>query len=214
MEKIILIGAGGHCKVVIDAILEAKKYRISGIIDLKEKVGEKVFGIPIIGEDSQIKSCLRKQICNCFIAAGSVGNPYLRIRLSNLAKKAGFKFPNIIHPAAVVSKLAKLGAGNFIGAGAIINAGAIVGNNCIINTNAVVEHDCKIDDFAHVSPGVTISAGVNVGRCAHIGAGSSVIQYKKIGKNSLIGAGSVVVSDIDSNIVAVGNPCRKIKDND
>ncbi len=108
-----------------------------------------------------------------------------------------------------------LGEGNYIAASAVINAGTVIGNSCIINTGAVIEHDCGIDDFDHIAPGVTIGGGgVTIGRASHIGIGSSVVQSVKIGENSIIGAGSAVIEDVPSYVVAYGNPCRKVRDNE
>ncbi|MDP2939777.1 MAG: acetyltransferase [Candidatus Omnitrophota bacterium] len=213
MKKIILLGGGGHCKVVIEAILSQKKFKIAGIIDKKKNIGKKILGFSIIGEDNDVEDYFKKGVKNCFIAVGSIGNTNLRINLFNLAKNFGFKFPNVIHPGALISKFAKVGEGNYIAPGVIINAGVIIRNNCIINTATTIDHDCQIGDFVHIAPGVTISGGVKVGQSTHIGTGSSVIQSIKIGKNTIIGAGSMVTNDIDNNIIAYGNPCRKVKEN-
>lgn len=120
MEKIILFGGGGHCRVVIDAILLGKKYEIIGIIDIAEKIGQKVLDIPIIDDDSKINEYFKKGIKYCFITAGSTGITDLRENLFNLAQGAGFSFPNIIHPSSLVSKFARLGYGNYIAPGVII----------------------------------------------------------------------------------------------
>ena len=213
MKKIILIGGGGHCKVVIESILSQKHYSIAGIIDLQKKAGKKTLGVPVIGEDSELSSFFKKGIRNCFIALGSAGKPGLRIKLYGLGKKIGFKFPNIIHPAANLSAFAILGEGNYVGPLAVINAGARLGNNCIINTASIVEHDCLISDFVHLAPAVALSGGVSVGAGTHVGIGSVVIQNVKIGKNSIIGAGSIVTGDIESNVIAFGNPAKKIRKN-
>lgn len=213
MEKILLIGGGGHCKVVIDAISLEKKYKTIGIIDLKDKIGTKVLDVPIVGTDSDIEEFLKKGIKNYFIAVGTIGNPDLKIKIFNLFKKRDVNFPNIIHPAALVSKSAQLGEGNYIAAGAIINAGTKIGNHCIINTGAIIDHDCKIGDFVHISPGVAMSGGVVIGKYTHVGTGCSIKQYLEIGKNSIIGVGSVVVDNIEKNVIAYGNPCRKIRKN-
>lgn len=213
VEKIILLGGGGHVKVVIDVILEARKYKIIGIIDLEKKIGQKVLGIPIIASDSDMGAYFKKGIKSCFITLGAIGKPHLRIRLFDLVKRIGFELPNIVHPTAVVSDFAVLGEGNFIAAGAIIQAGANIGNNCIINTNAVIEHDCKIGDFAHIACGTTLSGGVTVGEYSHIGTGVSIIESVKIGSNTIIGAGSVVLEDFGNNIVAYGSPARRIRKN-
>lgn len=214
MEKIILFGGGGHCRVVIDAILDGKRYGIIGIIDIAEKIGQKVLDIPIIDDDTKINEYFKKGIKNCFITAGSTGITDLREDLFNLAQAAGFSFPNIMHTASLVSKFARFGHGNYIAPGVIINAGVHIGDNCIINSGAIVEHDCSIGDFVHIASGVVMGGAVSVGRCSHVGAGSSVLQGIKVGERSIIGTGSVVVDDIEDNVVACGSPCRKIKDND
>lgn len=213
MDKIILIGGGGHCKVVIDAIALGKKYKVSGIIDVDKKKGQELLGIPIIGNDSCLGGYFQKGIKNCFITAGSIGDPALRIKLYNLASKIGFEIPNIIHPASLISRFIEFGQGNYIAPGAIINAGARIGNGCIINTRATIDHDCTIDDFVHIAPGATLSGGVHIQRCTHVGTGSSIIHGVKVGENSIIGAGSVVTKNIRNNTVAYGNPCKERRKN-
>lgn len=213
MKQIILIGGGGHCKVVINAIRLDNQYEITGIIDLKEKTGNTIAGVPVIGDDTDLIKYISKGIKLCFITVGSTGNPSLRIKLFNNAKKTGLIFPNIIHPRAIISDSVDMGEGNFIGPGVIINPDAKVGDGCIINTGAIIEHDCKINDFVHIAPGVTLSGGVEIGKNSHIGTGTSVIQYLTIGENTIIGAGSTVVKNIGDNMVAYGNPSKVIRRN-
>ncbi|HPZ07438.1 MAG TPA: acetyltransferase [Candidatus Eremiobacteraeota bacterium] len=214
MKKIILIGGGGHCKVVINTIRLVNQYEITGIIEVKEKIGNTIAGIPVIGSDSDLIKYINKGIKLCFITVGSTGSPSLRIKLYNNAKKTGMIFPNIIHPRSIISDSVDMGEGNFIGPGVIINPDAKVGNGCIINTGAIIEHDCKINDFVHIAPGVTLSGGVEIGKNSHIGTGTSIIQYLKIGENTIIGAGSTVVKNIGDNMIAYGNPCKKIREKD
>lgn len=213
-RKIILIGGGGYCKVVIDTILSENKYEIVGVTDLKEKRGEKILGISMIGTDDDIEKYFKKGVKFCFITIGSIGKPCLREKLYIKAKKIGFKFPNIIHSNSAISKYIEIGEGNYIAGGTVINAGVSIGNNCIINTGCIIDHDCKIKDFIHIAPGVVLSGGVKIGKYSHIGTGSSIIQYINIGENTIIGAGSVVVKNIPSNVVAYGNPCKRIKENE
>lgn len=213
MEKIILIGGGGHCKVIIDTLFLEKSYEIVGIVDIKKRVGEEVSGIPIIGTDKELNDYFKKGIKSCFIAIGSVGNSHLRTNLFDTAKQIGFKFPNIIHPRSIISRFSEMGEGNYVAAGAIINVGVNIGNNCIINTGVIIDHDCKIADSVHIAPGTVISGAVEIDKYSFIGTGSSILQCLKIGKNTVIGAGSVVVRDIGDNIVAYGNPCKKIRGN-
>jgi len=212
-KKILLIGAGTHCKVILEAILQNKEYSVYGIIDVKNRVGDNVLGFPVVGTDLDLPSLFYSGVKNCFITAGSVGSPMLRIRLYNAAKRIGFSFPNIISPRCLISPSAVLGRGNYIAPGVIINAGASIGDNCILNTGAVIEHDCTIGNFVHIAPGSTLSGSVKVGDSVHVGAGSVLIQNIRIGKGAIIGIGSVVTDNIGKNRIAYGNPCREIKAN-
>jgi sugar O-acyltransferase (sialic acid O-acetyltransferase NeuD family) len=209
--KILLIGAGGHGRVVLDLLLQAREYQVAGIIDLKERIGDKVLGVPVIGTDKDLPVLFKKGIKHCFISVGSVGEAGLRVKLYEVARRSGFAFPNLIHPSACISRRALFGEGNYIGPGVIINVNAVIGNQCIINSGAIVEHDCRISDFAHISPGVYISGGVSVGEQSHIGIGSSIIQNLRIGARTIIGAGSVVTKNIRGSVIAYGNPCKEIK---
>jgi len=210
MKKIILVGGGGHCKVVIDTLRLDKKFVITGIVDKKEKVGSKVIGVPIIGKDTCLPRYLKKGVKYCFVAVGSIGSMDLRIKLFNLVKRIGFIIPSVAHPSAIISKYAEIGEGSFIGAKAIINPGAKIGNNCIINSGSIIEHDCIIGNHVHIAPGVVMSGSVHIKEAAHIGTGSVLKQCVTIGRNTVVGIGSVVVDDIADNIVACGNPCRRI----
>lgn len=212
-RKIVLVGVGGHCGVILDLLLSRKEYEISGIIDLKERLGDNIFGIPVIGTDADLPRVFRSGVKYCFISVGSIGNPALRIKLYGLAKKTGFILPNLISSNALISSRISLGEGNYIAPGVIINAGVQIGSNCIINTGAIVEHDCRIGDFVHLSPGSVLSGKVSIGDYSHIGAGSVVIQNVKIAEKAVIGAGSVVTRNIPKDVVAYGNPCKERKRN-
>lgn len=208
-RKILLVGAGGHCKVIVDFLLCNMEYKIAGIIDLKERLGDKIFGVPVVGTDADLPHFLKSGIKYCFISVGSIGDSGLRAKLCRIAKKTGFILPNLISPDARLSSRISLGEGNYIAPGVIINAGARIGNNCIINTGAIIEHDCRVGDFVHISPGAILSGGVSIGDYSHIGAGSSVIQNVEIGEKTVIGAGSVVTKNIRKGVVAFGNPCKE-----
>lgn len=210
MENIILIGAGGHCKSVIDSILSMKKYNIYGILDNEESIGKNVCGYRVNYTDKDMSLLYEKGICKAFITVGGIGNCLIRKKLYSQVKRVGFEVPTIIDSSAVVSKFATIGEGVFIGKGSIVNADATISNMVIVNTGALVEHDCNISQFAFLSVGVHLSGGVYVGEETHIGTGVNIIQGIKIGRNSIIGAGSVVTRDIDSYKKAYGVPCKEV----
>lgn len=201
-RKLLLIGGGGHCRSVLDTVLENNDFDEIAIIDNDLSING------VIGCDDDLPELLKKGWRNALITVGSVGDTSLRRKLYLLAKEIGFDFPTIVDNTAVVSKKAVVGEGTFIGKRAVVNSSAIIGKCCIINTGAIIEHDCKLDDFVHFATGSVACGEVNVGENSHIGAGSVIRQQTTIGKDCLIGAGSTVVSDIPDGSVAYGNPCK------
>lgn len=210
MEKIVLIGAGGHCKVIIDIIKSTNEYEIVGIID-REQNSDSILNVPIIGNDSKLKKIYDSGIHNAFICIGALNNINLRNVIHNNLELIGFKFPVLIHKNSIVSEFAYIESGTCVMAGAIINAGSYIGKNCIVNTGCIIEHDCKIGNNTHISPNVSIAGGTTVGDNTHVGIGSSIIQGIILGNNVTIGAGAVVINNIDDNGLAVGVPAKVIK---
>lgn len=211
MEKIILIAGGGHCKVIIDAILKGKQYEIEGIVDPNIAIGKKILNIPVIANDDNLSDIYNRGIKNAFIAVGSIGNFSTikrREEIHQQLKKIGFNLPAIVHPSAIIAKECSLDEGVFVAAGAVVNPGTRVGRNVIINTLSSVDHDCQIADLVHIAPRTTLSGEVTIGKFTHIGVGTVVNQGINIGCNCLIGSGSVVVKDINDNSKAFGNPCK------
>ncbi len=190
-ENIILIGAGGHAKAVIDVIETEGRFNIYGLIDLKENVGKKVLGYEIIGTDEDLPK-LFNEVKNAIITIGHIYNVEPRIKLYNLLKEIGYNLPVIISPYAYVSKYAKIGEGTVVMHHAAVNASAIIGSNCIINTKALVEHDAIIGDHCHISTGAVINGGVKVGNYSFIGSNAVTKQYIEIPEKSFIKAGSLV----------------------
>jgi sugar O-acyltransferase (sialic acid O-acetyltransferase NeuD family) len=198
-NKLVVIGAGGHAKVVVDCIEEEKKYLITSLID--DAPPEKFISNYTI--DKRILDDDYHSV-NAIIA---IGNPIQRKKIANQLKS---NFVMTIHPSAVVSKHAKIGAGCQVLATAVINAAASIGKHCIINTGAIVEHDCVLEDFVHIAPNATLGGGVIIGESSHIGMGAIVLQNITIGKNTIIGAGAVVTKNIPDNCTAVGIPAKPI----
>lgn len=210
-DSIILIGGGGHCKVIIDIIRQKNEYTIVGISDLKSFYGKIINDIKIIYNDDDLRDLFFKGVKYAFVSLGSVSCNEKRSKLFNLIKAIGFKIPVISSSNSVISPSVKIGIGSIIMNGTIINCDAIVGENCIINTGAVIEHDCIIEDNCHIAPGVIISGGVRIGANSHIGTGASVIQGINIGRDVLVGAGSVVVKDIPDGAKVYGVPAKEQK---
>jgi len=210
-DSIILIGGGGHCKVIIDIIRQKNEYTIVGISDLKSFYGKIINDIKIIYNDDELESLFSQGVEFAFVSLGSISCSEKRSSLFDLIKTIGFKIPVISSVNSVISPSAKIGSGSIIMNGVIINRDTVVGENCIINTGAIIEHECMIGDNCHVAPGVVISGGVHVGENSHIGTGASVIQGINIAKHVLIGAGSVVVKNIHDGAKVYGVPAKEQK---
>jgi len=209
-KKIILIGGGGHCKVVISILKKLDKFEIAGIVD-NYKSGSLISGIKIIGTDDDLRDIYKSGIHNALITVGSIKDNTKRYRLFKMAREIGYNFPVIISPEAIVDESVKIDEGTVIMQGSIINIDSSIGKNCIINTGAIIEHNCKIGNHCHIAPGAHISGAVNIGELSFTGIGATLIQAIKIGKNVIIGAGSVVIKDIPDNVIAVGNPAKIVK---
>lgn len=209
MKKIVLIGAGGHCKVIIDIIKSNGDYDIVGITDINSKGS--VLGVPIVGNDDALEKLYNEGVQYAFISLGALYNMSIRKNIFHRLKEIGFTIPVLIHKDAIVSAYAKIEEGTCIMPRAVINAGAFIAENCIINTGAIIEHDCIIEENTHISPGANLAGAVRVGSGTHIGIGSTVIQGLHIGNKVIIGAGAVVINDIKDNVTAVGIPAKIIK---
>ncbi len=191
MKKIILIGGGGHCKSVIDVIEQEAKFEIAGIVDKSDLLGSKILGYKVIGKDLDLKSLVKKYKY-ALITIGHIKSSLLRIKLFDLAVKAGFKLPFIVSPNAYVSKHSKIGNGTVVMHHAIINSNTSIGDNCIINSKALIEHDCRISNHCHVSTNVTINGGIKIGPKCFIGSNVTTKDNITIKENSFIKAGTLV----------------------
>ena len=189
----ILYGASGHGKVIID-ILEANNTPIDYIVDDNPQVNE------VLGYE------VRRNTGRYDEAIISIGSAEIRRKIvENIDVK---KYPVAIHPTAVVSPRAKIGEGTVVMQGAIIQTCVEIGKHCIINTGASVDHECKIGDYVHIAPRATLSGDIEVGDGTWIGVGAVVKQCIKIGRNCMIGAGATVVKDVPDGATIIGEPGR------
>lgn len=195
----ILYGASGHAKVIIDILLK-NNVEVSRILDDNPKNME-IFNIPVEKAFLSEEDSSEKMII-------SIGSNEIR---KSISEKYTFDYQTAIHPTAVISDFSKIGEGTVVMANAVINSSSQIGKHCIINTSAVVEHECKISDFVHISPNASLAGNVEVGEGTHIGIGACVIQGVKIGKWAIVGAGAVIIRDVPDFATVVGNPGRIIK---
>lgn len=217
-EKILLVGAGQHARVVLYNIQEQNKYDVIGILDknLDKAKEEKFFeGIPILDIDYSkidLKELKEKLGTDKFFI--SFGNMKYRKKVWELFKNSGWNSVNIIHPNAVISKNAKLGEGILIECGCLITPNPIIGDNVVVNTGSQVNHDNIIENHVYIASGVVLSGGVKIGENTLLDDRVIVTLGREVGKNSLIGAGAVITKNLEDNIVAYGNPAKVIRLND
>lgn len=208
MDKIVLLGGGGHAKVLIDLIRVLNQYEIIGILDEQLKLGTEISGFQVIGADDVLIDLHKKGIKNACIAVGSVKDNSKRKTLYEKVKYAGFSIPALVHPSAIISDKSQIQEGVQVMAGAVIQTNCMIGENTIINTGAIVEHDCIIGRHVHICSGAVISGGCEIQDGVFIGAGATLIQGIKVGKNSIIAAGAVVINDVHANAKVMGVPAK------
>ena len=204
---LVLFGAGGHAKVVLEAIRAGSPEREVVIVDDAQDAAEKsVLGVRVSGG----RDWLMANAPGAPVALGIGGNE-ARAGVLDWLGANGFELATVIHPSAILGATASIGAGAFLGAGSIVIADAKIGPAAIVNTGASVDHDCIVGAAAHIGPGVRLCGNVVVGANTLIGVGTAVRPGVSIGANAVIGAGSAVVCDLGDNGTYAGCPARPIK---
>ena len=206
LPKLLIMGAGGHAKVVIELIRAGGIFDLVGLVDV-QSVGTLVNGAQVIGADEDLDRLRSEGITHAHVA---IGHNARRLALSRQLEGRGFLLANAVSPSAIISPSARLGAGLAVMAGAVVNADSSLGDACILNTRASLDHDGTLHEGAHVAPGCALAGNVSVGRLAFLGVGTSVIPGVEIGEAALIGAGSCVVSSIPAHSKAYGVPARVV----
>ncbi len=199
MKKLLIIGGGGHAKSLIDNVFSTNMYKPIGILDEKKKVGEKVLGIPVIGNDDLLSKLVLEGIKNVAIGLGSSGDNTLRKKVFSKAKKFGYEVPSILHQKACISEFAKIKDGVQIFANSVVNANTVIDENSVINTSNVIEHDCFIGKNIFTGPGVVICGNVNVQENVFIGSNSTLTPNLIIKKNIFVAAHSLISKNLQGN---------------
>lgn len=206
-KPLIIIGAGGHAKVVLDAALSAG-FSVLGMVDTNPmRQGDKVHDIPVIDGVSWM-DIYGADAVSLVMGIGSVGNASKREEVFCNLIARGYRFSSIVHPSAVVAKDVTLGDGCVVMAGAVVQPGCRIEENIIINTGAQVDHDCHLSPHGHIAPGAILCGDVSIGRGTHIGAGATIIQGVTIGVECIVAAGAVVTCDAPAHATLKGVPAQ------
>jgi sugar O-acyltransferase (sialic acid O-acetyltransferase NeuD family) len=207
MSCLLVIGAGGHGKVVAETALASGQWTDIAFLDGRFPELSEALGWPVVGSDAEPRSFLSRYP-HAFVAIGDNRSRVLRItELLDM----GYQILTVVHPTACVSPTAKLGVGTIVVAAAVVNACSKLGRGCIVNTGATVDHDCTLGDGVHISPGAHVGGEVTIGARSWIGIGAAIRHCIKIGKDVVVGAGAAVARDLPSRVTAVGVPARVIK---
>lgn len=196
-DGVVVIGAGGHAKVVIST-LAARGLSIAAVFDDDDTK----WGMDAQG--TRVSRMERERGGSAIIGIGD------NAKRRDVATALKFEWQTVVHPSAYVHPSAKLGRGTVIFAGAVVQPDAVIGDHVIVNTGATVDHDCVIGDYAHLAPGVHLAGSVQVGEGAFLGIGSAVIPGVRIGPWSTLGAGAVAIRDVRDGVVAVGVPAMEL----
>lgn len=197
---LVVLGAGGHAKVVLATALAAGWHGLRLYDDDPDKHGMRILGVPVVGN---------------LPAPGSLDGLWLLAGFGSNARRAemavrypGARWASVLHPSAQVHASVGIGEGTVVFAGAVIQPDALLGRHVIINTGATVDHDCRLGDFVHVAPGAHLAGGVRIDPGGFMGIGSVAVPGVRIGTGCVVGAGAVVVRDLLPNVTAIGVPAR------
>lgn len=205
MKKLAILGAGGHARVVADAAEVLGWDEISLFDDAWPNIAPGPW--PVIGSGQDLEA----RFAEFEGVTVAIGANAVRLRKQRSLVGRGARIVSIIHPAATVSRHARLGLGIAVFAGAVINPGVETGHAVIINTAATIDHDCRLGDGVHISPGAHLAGGVQIGDETWVGIGASVKELVSIGPRSKVGAGAAVVASIPEGTTVVGVPARYLE---
>lgn len=209
LDNIVVYGAGGHAKAVIDTIEKEGRYRIVGLLDGYKPAGTLFYGYTILGDEAWIARHA-EQVNSGIIA---IGDNWKRSKVAAAIRSIHpyFRFITAIHPSASLAKGAVVGDGTAVMAGSIIGSDTVIGEHCVLYSHASVDHDCSIGDFVTFAPKAVTGGNVTIGGYSVISLGAAVIHGQTVGEHTVIGAGSTVLSSIPSHVVTYGTPAKVIR---
>lgn len=210
--NIIIIGAGGHSQVVMEALVKDDNYNVIGYLDDNiELQGKILYDKPVLGKIEMLGEMATYHVEGAIVA---IGDNTKRKEFSKYVEDMGLQLINAIHYNSTISQKATVGKGIYIGPNVVIGPNVTIGNSVIINAGTCLPHNNKVGDYVNISPNVCISGGTIIGKETFIGIGVSLVQYITIGCNAVIGAGSVIINDIPDYAKAIGVPGKLINFNE
>lgn len=209
-RKLLIFGASGHAKVVIDVVEKQGCLRPHILADDNPELhGQLFYGYHIIGGRQELQTRYAESSMQCLVA---IGSNHARAELALWLQTHGFILAApAVHPSAQIARGAEISAGSILMAGCVVNSDTAIGSNVIVNTGATIDHDCVVGDAAHIAPGVTLCGNVRVGMGTLVGAGAVIHPNITIGNNVIIGAGATVLRDVPDGKTVVGTPARIIR---
>ena len=205
---VYLVGAGGHGRVVLDALL-SQSVRVAGIVDPGLPVGSGIHGVAVLGGDGELDRLAAGSLLVNGLGANPRVGPRRDLFLALTAR--GFEFIVLRHAASVIGWGCRLGAGTQIMAGAVIQTGVGIGDNVVVNTRAGIDHDSSLGAHSFVGPGVTVCGDVRVAEGVFVGAGAVILPGVEIGAGAIVAAGAVVTRDVEQGLLVAGNPARVMR---
>jgi len=208
-EKIVVLGAGGHGRVVLDILAAAGERQVIGFLDNNPALaGRRIDGLPVLGDVGLLAKLRAEATLGAIVAIGDNG---VRRAFVRMIEEHEIPLINAIHPSAQIAATARLGSNVVIAAGCCVCAHAQIGDSVILNTGCIVDHECMIGTAAHICPGARLAGHVTVESGAFVGIGATIIQNVRIGFESIVGAGAVVLEDVAPMSTVVGVPARETR---
>lgn len=209
LHRAVVVGAGGHARVVLSVLSERDDYDVVGVVDTREpRPGEVILGVPVISAVDGLERLASEGVAHAFLA---LGENNLRSDAADRLGRLGFALPPLISDAAYVAPTAHLGPGILVAPHAHVGPEAVVGAGVIVNTQANVEHEVSVGDYAHLAPGSSVGGRSRLGARVLLGMGARVIEKVRVADGVVIGANAVVIHDVDDDGARlVGVPARSI----
>ncbi len=209
-RPVLILGAGGHGRVVLDILLQTGRYEVVGFLDNNSEIhGRRIDGLPVLGPIDALPELAEQQRCDGVIVA--IGDNGVRRGVARQVEAAGLELINAIHPSATLARNATLGRNVVVAAGVVLCAHCQIGDSVILNTGCIIDHQTMIGEGSHICPGVRVAGRVKIEPGTFVGIGATVIPKVTLGCESIVGAGAVVIEDVPALATVVGVPARRVK---